>query len=267
MNCLHDNKIDEYEIEASILLKFFLKEKKIKQNGNISYSDQEFLLDLIKKRSSGFPLQYITQEVNFYKSKFYVDNNVLIPRPETEILIEECLDFIKKNNIQNPKIIDIGTGSGAIAISIAKEIPKSKIFAVDISKKAIEIAKNNAKNHDVKINFVEGNLFGGIDSNFDVVISNPPYIMSEKIKNLQKEVLHEPILALDGGKDGVSVISKIIRQSLNKINTANPSGIFIEIDPQILKPLEKILFELCKDFQVNIKNDYSGLIRILSIII
>ncbi|MFL2665265.1 MAG: peptide chain release factor N(5)-glutamine methyltransferase [Dehalococcoidia bacterium] len=266
-NHLHDHKIDDYQIEASILLKFFIKEKKIKENLDISYPDQLFLLGLIRKRSLGFPLQYITQNVNFYKSHFYVNKNVLIPRPETEILIEECLNFIKKNNIQNPKIIDIGTGSGAIAISIAKEIPSSRIFAVDVSKKALEVAKINAKNHDVKINFIEGNLFGDIDSNFDVVISNPPYIMSENIKNLQKEVLYEPVLALDGGKDGVNVISKIIRQSLKKIKRDNPSGIFIEIDPQILKPLEKILFELCKDFDVNIKNDYSGLARILSIII
>ncbi len=257
--------IDDHDIEASILLNYFISEKKIIKDTKLSVSNQSFLLELIKKRALGFPLQYITEEVNFYKSKFYVNENVLIPRPETEILIEKCIEFIKKKDIKNPNIIDIGTGSGSIAISIAKEISDSRIYAVDISKDAIDVAKINAKNNDVIINFVQGNLFANIDCKFDIVISNPPYIRTENIKNLQKEVLCEPVLALDGGLDGMNIITKIINNGINKISKNTPSGIFIEIDPQVLSPLEKILSELPDNLKYNITNDYSGFSRVLSI--
>tara|TARA_B100000401_G_C52807870_1_gene722048 strand:+ start:1086 stop:1928 length:843 start_codon:yes stop_codon:yes gene_type:complete len=257
--------IDDHHIEASILLKYFIKEKKITEDTKLSPSNQSFLLKMIQKRSLGFPLQYITQEVNFYKSKFYVNENVLIPRPETEILIEQCIKFIKRNKIKNPNIIDIGTGSGSIAISIAKEISGSIIYAVDISKEAIDVAKINAKKNDVIINFYEGDLFADIDCNFDIIISNPPYIMTDKIKNLQREVLYEPVLALDGGLDGMDIISKIINIGINKINKKTTSGIFIEIDPQVLSSLRKTLSELPDNLKYNIKNDYSGYPRILSI--
>ncbi|MBL01832.1 MAG: protein-(glutamine-N5) methyltransferase, release factor-specific [Chloroflexi bacterium] len=262
---LKNHDIDDHVIEASILLNYFISEKKIIKDTKLSVSNQSFLLEIIKKRALGFPIQYITEEVNFYKSKFYVNENVLIPRPETEILIEKCIEFIRKNEIKNPNIIDIGTGSGSIAISIAKEISDSRIYAVDISKDAIDVAKINANNNDVIINFVQGNLFANIDCKFDIVISNPPYIRTENIKNLQKEVLYEPVLALDGGIDGMSIISKIINKGINKISKHTPSGIFIEIDPQVLSPLEKILSALPSSLKYNITNDYSGYSRILSI--
>lgn len=265
LSLLQNLLIDDPHIEASILLKYFIKEKKITEDSKLSLSNQSFLLEIMQKRSLGFPLQYITQEVNFYKSKFYVNSSVLIPRPETEILIEQCIEFIKRNKIKNPNIIDIGTGSGAIAITIAKEISGSIIYAVDISKQALDVAKINAKNNDVVIQFIEGDLFGDIDCNFDIIISNPPYILTNNIKNLQQEVLYEPVLALDGGLDGMDMISKIINIGINRINKNTSSGIFIEIDPQVLSPLRKTLSDLPHNFKYNIKNDYSGYPRILSI--
>jgi len=248
-----------------MLLNYFINKKQILKDTILNSSNKTFLLELIKKRSLGFPLQYITEEVNFYKSKFYVNKNVLIPRPETEMLIEECLDFIRRNEINNPNIIDIGTGSGSIAISLAKEIPSSIIYAVDISKQAIDVAKINAKNNDVMIKFVEGDLFADINCNFDIVISNPPYIKTENIKNLQREVLYEPVLALDGGFDGMNIISKLINCGIKKINKNQPSGMFIEIDSQVLHSIEKLLSKLPNNFKFSIKNDYSGYSRILSI--
>ena len=153
------------------------------------------------------------------KLNFIVTKDVLIPQPDTEILVEEVINIAKK--IENPTILDLCTGSGAIAISLAKNIANSKITATDISKKALEIAKQNAKYNGVlnTIDFIESNLFSKVkNEKFDIIVSNPPYIPTEEIPSLPKDVQQEPKIALDGGKDGLDFYRKIYKNGFEYLN-------------------------------------------------
>ena len=149
---------------------------------------------------------------------FYVDENVLIPQPDTEILVEEAIKTIKQNNITN--ILDLCTGSGAIAVSIAYYCKNTNVTASDISKNALNIAKKNSKQNNTSIQFVESNLFENIsNNNFDIIVSNPPYIKTDEIEKLSKEVKNEPYIALDGGKDGFEFYKSILKHAGEYLNT------------------------------------------------
>lgn len=200
-------KLNEYDVEeadwkAKLLL---LYELEISKEQLAMQQDNEMNSQKIKKFDKhmeeliqGKPLQYITNSQGFYGLDFYVDENVLIPQPDTEILVEEIVNISKNKK----KILDICTGSGAIAIAIAKNTD-SEIQASDISWEALEIAKKNAINHDVKIEWIQSDLFENIEGKFDVIVSNPPYIETKTISTLSPEVKNEPFLALDGGEDGL----------------------------------------------------------------
>lgn len=173
--------------------------------------------ELIKKRKKGIPLQYIIGTQEFMGLNFIVTENVLIPRQDTEILIEEIISRFK--NQSNLKILDIGTGSGAISISLAKFLKNAHIISIDISEEALIVAKNNAKKNKVadQITFIESDLFENLktDESFDIIVSNPPYIPSKDILDLQKEVKnYEPMLALDGGEDGLDYYREITKKSV-----------------------------------------------------
>lgn len=165
----------------------------------------------IQELMTGKPIQYITNSQEFYGLEFYVDENVLIPQPDTEILVEEVIE-ICKSRPKTTRILDICTGSGAIAIVLNKKT-EANITASDVSPKALEVAKKNASKHQAKIEFVESDMFERLSGKFDMIVSNPPYIETKTIENLSKEVKNEPILALDGGKDGLDFYRILAKQA------------------------------------------------------
>ena len=164
--------------------------------------------EFIKKREAEYPLEYIIQRTSFYGKDFYTDERVLIPRPETEILIDKVICTCK--DLKSPTIAEIGTGSGIISIMLALLLPNAKIIATDISKDALEVAKINAKEQGVleKIKFINCNLFDGVNQDIDVIVSNPPYI--KKDEKLEKNLSYEPDLALFGGEKGDEILKQII---------------------------------------------------------
>ena len=178
--------IVDHKLETRILISNYMNWTQSKYISSLNSSlESKHIYDintLIKRRINHEPLQYITGIVEFYKRTFLVNKDVLIPRNETEILIEEAIKFIKKNKINNPKILDLCTGSGIIAISIAKEIPDASITATDISQKALDIAKINAKKHNIKINLIKSDCLENINEEYNIVISNPPYIKTNNLK-------------------------------------------------------------------------------------
>lgn len=209
--------IEDGNIKARILLEYILKlsREKIVSNPNIEVSDNnvESYLNKINDIKNGMPIQYITNKQEFMKLNFYVDKNVLIPQPDTEILVEKAIE-ICKNHGNDIKILDLCTGSGAIGISIAKNIKNAKVYATDIKNTVIDIAKQNAKQNNVdNIEFIVSDMFENIqEKDFDIIVSNPPYIETDVIKTLPTEVRNEPIIALDGGKDGLKFYKIILSE-------------------------------------------------------
>lgn len=220
---LKNEDIEAPKNKARILLQYTLKVTKeyliIYDNKDVTSGQRDEYTKNIKRLISGEPLQYITGLQEFMKLNFLVNKDVLIPQPDTEILVEEVIRIAKE--IENPSILDLCTGSGAIAISLAKYVPNVKICATDVSKKALEIAKQNAKFNGVlnNIEFKESNLFDKIkDLKFDIIVSNPPYIPTEEIKKLPIDVRHEPKIALDGGNDGLEFYRKIFENGYKFLN-------------------------------------------------
>lgn len=214
---LKENEIEDPSFIARILLQFILQmdrtELMLKQTQEIEEKRIQEYKEAIQEIIEGKPLQYITKRQEFYGLDFYVDENVLIPQPDTEILVEEVLTIAKVK--ENPKLLDICTGSGAIGITLAANLEKAEITMSDISRNALEVAKKNAKENEVneKVKLVQSNLFEKIQDNYFIIVSNPPYIETEVIKTLSKQVQQEPILALDGGKDGLDFYRKLIEEA------------------------------------------------------
>lgn len=217
MISLKTNNIQEPNLKSRLLMQYILNKPRqyllIHDNEELTNKQEKAYLENIEKMIKGVPLQHITHSQEFMKMNFYVNENVLIPRPDTEILVEEVINIAKKTNAK--KILDLCTGSGAIAISLAKYIENSQITAVDISEEALRIAKLNAVNNNVedKITFVKSDLFENIvKEKYDIIVSNPPYIKKDFMKKLDKEVQQEPYIALDGGYDGLDFYRKIISE-------------------------------------------------------
>lgn len=215
---LKSNNIESPKLKARLLLQYVLNKKReqliIYDNEQITQQQEKVYMQNLEKLIKGTPLQHITNSQEFMKMNFYVNNHVLIPRPDTEILVEEVIKIAKE--YANPVILDLCTGSGAIAVSLAKYLPNAKVYASDISKKTLEVAKINAKNNEVenKIEFLESNLFEKIKNiKFDIIVSNPPYIRTEVIEGLDTEVKQEPMIALDGGEDGLKFYKEIVEQA------------------------------------------------------
>ncbi|MGL4513622.1 MAG: peptide chain release factor N(5)-glutamine methyltransferase [Lacipirellulaceae bacterium] len=201
---------------------------------------------LVKRRAAGEPVAYLVASKEFYSLDLEVTADVLIPRPETELLVIAALDRLKERGLKEARVADVGTGSGAVAVAIAKHSPGATLTAIDKSPAAIEVARRNAARHKVdgRVSLVESDLFSAVDpgQRFDVIASNPPYVTTGELMGLDPGVRdYEPKLALDGGPDGVTVIEPLLRQSAERLK---PGGaLFIEVGPAIAGLVERLVSE------------------------
>ena len=254
------NNIEDASIIAKELAEHIFK---ITRAQMIANNDMEFSKDQtdnyinsIKKISTGIPIQYITNNQEFMNLNFYVDENVLIPQPDTETLVEEVINEYKEKKCE---ILDLCTASGAIAISLAKYINESNIVASDISMKALQIAKLNAEKNLVrkKIEFIESDMFNKIyKDDFDIIVSNPPYIKTKVIEELDKQVKNEPYIALDGGADGLKFYKIIIENAYKYIK--NEGKVFLEIGYDQKEDVENLLKENKNYSEIKTIQDLSG---------
>jgi release factor glutamine methyltransferase len=265
---LQNKGIKSARLNSELLLAHILNCKRLELylsfDRPLQKSETDSYRELLKRRSTFEPLQYIISKVEFYGLEFEVNNSVLIPRPETELLVEAVIESVIKD--ERISILDIGSGSGNIAVALAKNLPSSKIVGLDISEKAVETSIKNAKLNGVEnqVMFVQKNILNGIDvqrNEFDVVVSNPPYVSINDFENLDPELrLYEPKIALTDEGDGLSFYRKIsvLSRSLLKIN----GKIFFEIGAGQSKEVESFLIE--NNFaNIVIKKDYSDIERII----
>lgn len=215
-------------------------------------------LEIIEKRKQNYPLQYIFGKWEFYGLELFVDESALIPRFETEILVDEIL----KLDCKKDKILDIGCGSGAISLALADNLKKSYVYGIDINKEAIKLSNKNKEKLNLKnVDFFESDIFSNIkEKNFDIIVSNPPYIDEIDMKTLEKELSFEPQNALYGGKDGLFFYKKIISGSLDYLSV---NGVLaFEIGYNQMKIISNLLIE--NGFEILLqKKDFAGFDRII----
>ena len=213
------NKIKSHQLDSELVLSNLLKKQRenllINLNEKVSDNVAINFQKLIKRRAKREPLAYILKNKEFWSRDFFVNRNTLIPRPETELLCESVIKIFKNKNLN---ILDVGTGSGCIILSILSEIKKAKGIGIDISRNAIKVAKKNSNKLSLnnRVKFFNKSFEDIHNHKFDLIVSNPPYIKTSDIKNLSDDVKRfEPKIALDGGKDGLDVIKKVIYKSKN----------------------------------------------------
>lgn len=219
----------------------------------------------IKKRKNNTPLAYILGKQPFYGLEFFVNKHTLIPRPETEQLVNMALEIIREKNIQT--VIDVGTGSGAIAITIAKHAPQVKVIATDISKTALKIAKKNTLTNNVDVEFLSGNLLDPVIKTYNLhpktnnlIIANLPYLPTKTYEATEKQVKKEPKLALEAGEDGLN----LYRELIDQIKQANINcDLIFECDPENANELAILIEQNFTQGNIRAKKDFQGLDRFI----
>ena len=230
---LKEEKIPNYKLDARILLSNVLniENNYLFSDTYVSELDKETYLNMIKDRVDGKPVSKIISTKSFWNYEFYINSSTLDPRPDSEVLVEAALEACELLNKNELIILELGVGSGCILLSIIEEVFGVEGWGVDIDYEAIKVAKINSINMKIseKVNFIVSDWTKSIQGKFDIIISNPPYIKSNQIKNLQKEVkYYDPVLALDGGEDGLDCY-KLITENIAKLMSENSFLIF-EID-------------------------------------
>ena len=259
---LKNNNILTHKIDSEILLSKVLGRSRekilINLDKNINDKNISEFSKLLKRRRLKEPVAYILEEKEFWSKKFKVNKDTLIPRPETEMLVEQVLNIYRGKTIS---ILDIGTGSGCIIISLLGVLNKSKGIGVDVSKDAIQIAKINSLKHKLskRSKFFNKSFENIVDKKFDLIVSNPPYIERKELKNLSDDIKrYEPRIALDGGNDGLDLIKKVIYKSKNILKIKGTLA--LEIGNEQIKKVSKILID--NNFRImNVIKDYKNNVR------
>lgn len=260
-------------LEAEILMAHILKCQRhdlyLMRDWKLDGTQTHEFFDLIYRRCEGCPIQYITNRQEFMGLEFYVDHRVLIPRADTEILVEHVIKWVSQKD--GPvQILDVGTGSGAIAVSLAFFLPIARITAVDISAEALDVARLNACRHAVqdRITFLEGDLFAPLYNHpavqpFDVVVSNPPYIPTQEIEGLEPQVKdYEPRIALDGGYDGLKFYGRLAREGLDWLKSGGLLA--VEVGYGQSRAVKAILESTGCYQDITIEKDLAGIERVVS---
>ena len=261
-NLLKESKISSYMLDSELLLSKTLNKSREEILTSLDQIISEERISVfekyLKRRKNKEPIAYILEEKEFWSKSFKVSKDTLIPRPETELLVDELIKIFSGKQIS---ILDIGTGSGCIIISLLSNLEKSFGTGIDISKDAILIAKKNAKNHQLKnrVKFFKKSTDSLFGKKFDLIVSNPPYIEKKDIKNLSDDIKkYEPIMALDGGNDGLDLIKKFIYKSTQILKIKGTLA--LEIGKEQFKKVSKILIDnnfrikhVIKDYKDNIR--------------
>ena len=261
-NHLKNSNIFTHKLDSEILLSKILNQTReellINLDKKVSLKNIKQFNKLIKRRSNREPIAYILRKKEFWSKNFVVNKNTLIPRPETELMVEKIVNIFQN---KKPFILDIGTGSGCILISILSELKEALGIGVDISNNGIKIAIKNSKKHQLsnKIRFYRKSFTQIFNYKFDLIVSNPPYIVSNDMRNLEDDIKKfEPKLALDGGNDGLDVIKKVIYKSKTILKVKGMLA--LEIGNEQFKKVSKILREnkfrtryIVKDYRENVR--------------
>lgn len=270
------NGIEDSYVEARILLGHIMKLSRAqiyaRLEQTLSLEQKSGLQRLIERRLCREPTAYIVNCKEFYGIDFYVDSRVLIPRPETELLVEAALEFANGNSTwllshPNPVLIaDVGTGCGAIAISIALNLPQSRVYAMDISSSALEVAKLNCEYHEVseRVILLNGNLLEPVPGVVDIVVANLPYVKSLELLDLDPEVAgYEPSIALDGGRSGLNLIRQLLKQAGEKIN---PRGcLLLEIGQKQEEEVVRLIYRYFRKVECKFIPDLNGINRVVRV--
>ena len=261
-------EIPSARLDAEVLLAFCLKRDRLEFLKNpemqISKAQLANFEKLVARRLEWEPVAYITGRKEFWTFELEVNKEVLIPRPDTEVIVEEALSICKTQNFIKPRILDIGTGSGAIALALAKELPQSKIVATDISSSALSMAGKNA--HKLKltkqIQFCQGDLFQPVDGIFDIIVSNPPYIADQEYQELPAGVKnYEPREALWAGQTGMEFYEKLIYQSKNHLK--KNGWLLLEIGAKQGESVRNMMESAGGYDRIDVRDDYAGMPRVI----
>jgi release factor glutamine methyltransferase len=266
---LKSNGVEDYYIEARMLLGHVTNLSPARIFTEPDYSlrrkDKDNLKKLIERRLKHEPAAYIMQRKEFYGLDFYVDPRVLIPRPETEILVDAALDFATSRSRYPSRpllVADIGTGCGAIAISLALNLPGSKVYAIDLSSAAVKVARLNCRRHKVteQVSLLQGDLLNPLPEPVDLIIANLPYIKTSELSNLCPEISDfEPMMALDGGENGLDFIERLLRQMNDKMKAR--SCLILEIGNDHEEAIRGLIHSYIKSTSFRFVTDLNGIKR------
>ncbi|RAK09829.1 release factor glutamine methyltransferase [Halanaerobium saccharolyticum] len=267
---LADRGIESSRLDAEVLMADLLDMERInlyvKYDYPLKSSEVDRYREMIKKRAQRIPVAYITEKKEFMSLEFKIKEGVLIPRPDTENLVETVIEYCRQNELQSPQIIDVGTGSGAIAVSLAHYLSEAKVVGVDLSPQALKIARSNMEKHELseRMSILKSDLLAEFIKReikeIDIIVSNPPYISKTEMEELPPEVKKEPKTALEAGEDGLDYYRRLIPEAEKVLK--NGGKIFLEIGYQQSEAVSKLFAENWS--QLEVKKDYAENDRIVS---
>ena len=267
---LEASHIPDARLEAEVMLMNVMRMQRrdlfSQQETELTLQQQQALAQIMERRLLREPLAYILQYKEFYGVNLLVNPNVLIPRPETECLVEHAL-FMALMGMETPELViaDVGTGTGAIAVNLALHLPAARIFAVDCADEVLDVAAYNIRAHNVadRVALGKGDLLEPVPEPVDLILANLPYIPTDRLPNLQPEVRQEPKLALDGGPDGLDLIRRLLMQAPGKLK--EHGIILLELDPEQVPAVDALARELFPGAELSVEKDLAQRDRIFAI--